>query len=222
MQAPGGDTRGFFVVLLPSPGNAEPNWDEVSLAAADGRRALSAGNRSPFGQGRCAVPPGTACRAFVRTRGSAARAVRAHPALTRAQDIHVLLDAIPGRQGTAHRSPGRAASMAAVSRPRQWMGNGRSGPSRRVIPGPERPPTAGVNPARYRKQSSPPMGEAPFWDFSRSMDCRRTRQKSRPLLRIDLMLPVPAVLTPPALEACYKKVRHAYACAPSRSMDAGD
>src|SRR5690606_9230029 len=183
MQAPGGDTRGFFVVLLPSPGDAEPNWDDVSLAAADGRRALSAGNRSPFGQGRCAVPPGTACRAFVRTRGSAARAVRAHPALTRAQDIHVLLGAIPGL---------------------------------------DRPPTAGVNPARYRKQSSPQMGEEPFWDFSRPMDCRRTRQKSRPQLRIDLVLPAPAVVTPPALEACYKNVRHAYACAPSRSMDAGD
>src|SRR5690606_28665155 len=46
----------FFLVLLPSAGDTERNRDEVLPAASDGRRALSAGNRSPLGQGRCAGP----------------------------------------------------------------------------------------------------------------------------------------------------------------------
>src|SRR5690606_31614269 len=52
--------------------DAAPSWRGVSLFAR---------------QGRSAVRPGAARRAFARTRGDAAQAVRAHPALTRAQYI---------------------------------------------------------------------------------------------------------------------------------------
>src|SRR5690606_18274651 len=68
--------------------DAAPSWRGVSLFAR---------------QGRSAVRPGAARRAFARTRGDAAQAVRAHPALTRAQYILVLLVATPPRQeATAH------------------------------------------------------------------------------------------------------------------------
>src|SRR5690606_20694366 len=96
-----GQAPGFVFLFLSPPAGSCNSWRPVS-AAPDGRRALPAGGRSSLDQGRCAVRPGAARRAFARTRGSAAQAVRAHPALTRAQDIHVLLAATPGRQCAAH------------------------------------------------------------------------------------------------------------------------
>jgi len=62
---------------------------------------LPAGSRFSLGQGRFAVRPGAARRAFVWTRGSAAQAVPTHPALTRAHAIHGVLGAATGRQSAA-------------------------------------------------------------------------------------------------------------------------
>src|SRR5690606_23985626 len=57
-------------------GGSNKGWAGGTRAASVGRRALSAWDRFPLGQD-------------------------IH-ALTRAQNIHVLVDAIPGRQGAAH------------------------------------------------------------------------------------------------------------------------
>src|SRR5690606_23610146 len=61
---------------------------------------------------RAAVRSGQAQRAGARVDARhAAQAIHALPALTRAQDIHVLLSATPGRQGAAHRYLTRDTSI---------------------------------------------------------------------------------------------------------------
>src|SRR5690606_3633857 len=137
---------GFFLVLLPSAGNPERNWD---AAASDGHRALSAGNRSPLGQGRCAVLPGAVA-------GSPRLSDLRHPAGDVSAQEWLPLCSFPAcgttcppewKVGTRL----RAAGGGEVTR-------------RPVCPHPNPPPHAGEGQiCPVATNASPPMGEEPFF-----------------------------------------------------------